>query len=360
MTGSSARGTVHLVGSAPFATAEEMFRAAEAHLGRHLKRLPDGEVGERDSWIKWQHARIGRSPQFRLVEVDPVYVPVPPYEAVEGVASADDIDLPDLGYAAAAIDSFATFRRLTDDGVVAPDRRFQVGLPTPLSVTSVYIVPGSRALFEPAYARALGRELEAILAAIPAEKLAIQWEAAVEFALLEGVMPGHLGDDMLDGITGRLAGLVDLVPAGVEAGIHLCYGDSGHKHFCEPGDAGHLVAVANGVSAKAGRAIDWIHMPVPKERDDDGYFAPLAGLRLKSGLRTLSRARAHDRRDRRHTPPHRRRRKGRARFRHRHRMRPRPPPTGDDSGTVATTCRGCGGVADLDARYAVVSSIVRN
>ena len=46
MTGTSARSTVHLVGSAPFATAEEMFRAAEAHLGRHLKRLPDGEVGE--------------------------------------------------------------------------------------------------------------------------------------------------------------------------------------------------------------------------------------------------------------------------------------------------------------------------
>ena len=217
MTGSSACSTVHLVGSAPFATAEEMFRAAEAHLGPHLKRLPDGEVGERDSWIKWQHARIGQSPQFRLVEVDPVYVPVPPYEAIEGVASADDIDLPDLGYADAAIDSFATFRRLTEEGVIAPDRRFQVGLPTPLSVTSVYIVPGSRALFEPAYARALGRELEAILAAIPAEKLAIQWEAAVEFALLEGIMPGHLGDDMLDGITGRLAGLVDLVPAGVEA-----------------------------------------------------------------------------------------------------------------------------------------------
>ena len=286
MSGSSARSarsTVHLVGSAPFATAEEMFRAAEAHLGRHLKRLPDGEVGERDSWIKWQHARIGQSSQFRLVEVDPVYVPVPPYEAVEGVASADGIDLPDLGYADAAIDSFATFHRLTEEGVIAPDIRFQVGLPTPLSVTSVYIVPGSRALFEPAYARALGREIETILAAIPAEKLAIQWEAAVEFALLEGIMPGHLGGGMLDGITGRLAGMVDLVPAGVEAGIHLCYGDSGHKHFCEPGDAGYLAAVANGVSAKAGRAIDWIHMPVPKARDDDDYFAPLARLRLKPG-----------------------------------------------------------------------------
>ena len=88
---------------------------------------------------------------------------------------------------------------------------------------------------------------------------------------------------MLGGIADRLAGLVDLVPADVEAGIHLCYGDSGHRHFCEPADARHLADVANGVSARARRPIDWIHMPVPKERDDDAYFAPLADLRLKPG-----------------------------------------------------------------------------
>ena len=286
MSDTSTGRAIHLVGSAPYASAEEMFRAVAAHLGAqlgaHLKRLPDGEVGERDSWIKWQHARIGQSPQFRLIEVDPVYVPVPPYALVEGVASADDIELPELGYADAAIESFAVFQRLAD-GVIPPGVRFQVGLPSPLSVASIYIVPPSRALFEQAYGRAMARELDRIVAAIPADRLAIQWEAAVEFALLEGIMPGHLGDDMLDGITGRLAGLVDMVPAGAEAGIHLCYGDSGHKHFCEPADTGHLVDVANGVSARARRAIDWVHMPVPKERDDDAYFAPLAGLALKPG-----------------------------------------------------------------------------
>ncbi len=283
MSGSNAGRPVHLVGSAPYATAEEMFRAAAAHLGAHLRRLPDGEVGERDSWIKWQHARIGQSPQFRPVEVDPVYVPVAPYALVDGVASADDIELPDLGYTDAAIDSFKTFDRLTADGAIAPGVRFQVGLPTPLSVASIYVVPPSRTLFEQAYGRAMGKELERILAVIPADRLAIQWEAAVEFALLEGIMPGHPGADSVDGMTGRLAGLVDLVPAGVECGLHLCYGDSGHKHFCEPADTGHLVAVANGVSARARRAIDWVHMPVPKERDDDAYFAPLAGLALKPG-----------------------------------------------------------------------------
>ena len=96
-------------------------------------------------------------------------------------------------------------------------------------------MPPSRALFEQAYGRAMALELDRILAAVPGGgRWRFQWEAAVEFALLEGVMPGHLGDDMLDGINDRLAGLVDLVPAGAECGVHLCYGDSGHKHFCEP------------------------------------------------------------------------------------------------------------------------------
>ena len=87
MRGPDEMRKIHLVGSAPFGTAEEMFRTAAAHLGARLKRLPDGEVGERDSWIKWQHARIGKSPQFRLADVVPVYVPAPPYELVEGVNS---------------------------------------------------------------------------------------------------------------------------------------------------------------------------------------------------------------------------------------------------------------------------------
>ena len=72
----------------------------------------------------------------------------------------------------------------------------------------------------------------------------------------------------------------EALPEAAEVGIHLCYGDSDHQHFCEPGDAGYLVQVANGAVDKAGRPIAWIHMPVPNARDDDEYFEPLADLEL--------------------------------------------------------------------------------
>ena len=42
-----------------------------------------------------------------------------------------------------------------------------------------------------------------------------------------------------------------------------------------------LVEVANALAASLGRSLDWIHMPVPRDRADDAYFAPLASLRLQ-------------------------------------------------------------------------------
>ncbi|MDH3441759.1 MAG: hypothetical protein OEM63_13455 [Gammaproteobacteria bacterium] len=283
---SSKRPTgAHLVGSIAANTAEEAFVLAMENMGDRLERLPDGEVGERDTWIRWQHARIGASEQLEIAKVDNVYVPVRPYRFVDGTESADEITFPNLGYADAAIESYAVFSRLVDGGTIPGKLRFQAGLPTPLSVALFYVEPNSRTLFEKAYERALFAEIARMLEHIPAEKLAIQWETVSEFALLEGLMQSHIDGDLMDEITSRVAGLVNGMPGGVEVGIHLCYGDSGHKHFCEPTDAGFLARVSAGVLDKATRPIGWIHMPVPKERDDTDYFAPLAALDLPETTR---------------------------------------------------------------------------
>ena len=64
-----------------------------------------------------------------------------------------------------------------------------------------------------------------------------------------------------------------------------CYGDapseeSEGRHWKEPADTSKLVAVANAVTERAARPLDWFSMPVPLSRDDDAYFEPLADLRL--------------------------------------------------------------------------------
>ncbi|KAK8859267.1 hypothetical protein PGQ11_010001 [Apiospora arundinis] len=64
--------------------------------------------------------------------------------------------------------------------------------------------------------------------------------------------------------------------------FHLCYGDLRHKHFIEPQDTSLLVGLANALLEREtlGLRTEWIHLPVPIERTDPGYFAPLAHLKL--------------------------------------------------------------------------------
>jgi hypothetical protein len=44
---------MHLVGSVPMADAAQVFATVSAELGSRLKRIPDGETGERSDWITW-------------------------------------------------------------------------------------------------------------------------------------------------------------------------------------------------------------------------------------------------------------------------------------------------------------------
>jgi hypothetical protein len=80
-----------------------------------------------------------------------------------------------------------------------------------------------------------------------------------------------------------VADLGNRVPAGVDLVYHLCYGDSNHRHVVEPTDMSDMVEFANRVSRRIARPIELIHMPVPRNRSDDGYFAPLRRLELQPG-----------------------------------------------------------------------------
>jgi hypothetical protein len=56
-----------------------------------------------------------------------------------------------------------------------------------------------------------------------------------------------------------------------------------HQHFKQPAHATNLVEVANSVIDVVARPINWIHLPVPRYRNDAAYFAPLRGLKRPPG-----------------------------------------------------------------------------
>src|SRR4051794_12631352 len=105
--------------------------------------------------------------------------------ALDGSVPAEELAFPDLGYAAAALGSYPVFRRLRDEGVIPAGTRFQVSLPTPAAVVGAFVAPEDRAAVEPVYERTLFAELDRILDGIPHQDLAVQWDTAVEFALIE-------------------------------------------------------------------------------------------------------------------------------------------------------------------------------
>ncbi|MGY1982859.1 hypothetical protein [Nocardia gipuzkoensis] len=271
---------VHLCGSVPLADARTVFSEAAQRIGTHLKRIPDGETGVRDNWVVWQLPKMQAHPDLETVPPpSPEYGPSERVQPKPGVDAAS-IDFGPLGYAEAALDSWQVFRELREEGTIPAGTRFQVSLPTPIAVIGAFVA-GPQGELERRYEARLLDELGVIVAAIPPDDLAVQWDAAVEFAIFEGIFPSWFGSDyptQLEEVGQRLVRLGAAVPEPVELGYHLCYGDFGHRHFAEPSDTGRLAAVAGRVLAGLDRPVNWIHLPVPRSRTDAEYFEPLADL----------------------------------------------------------------------------------
>jgi hypothetical protein len=112
---------------------------------------------------------------------------------------------------------------------------------------------------------------------LPPDRVAVQWDVAVEIGLLEGAFgPGMKVP--IEGIAPGLVSCVDRVPAEVPVGLHLCYGDYGHEHFKQPESLRMQVELLNAVVAAAGRPVGWVSFTVPQARRDAAYFAPLRDL----------------------------------------------------------------------------------
>jgi hypothetical protein len=254
-----------------------VFHEVWKRIGPFLKRMPDGETGDRSAWTAWQGKVIEKTDGVIRSGVRDVHgIDYPTYALKPGVR-AEDIAFPNLGYADAAIASYKAFAPFKDK------IRFQVSLPTPLAVIQAFFW-GSAALPEicAAYERKLLGELDRILQAIPHENLSLQWDIAVEFHRIWEKPDSELAKQFpSDTLIETIARLSDRIPEPVELGWHFCYGDAGHKHFVEPRDTALMVRVGNALTAATRRTANWLHIPVPRDRDDETYFAPLADFKLK-------------------------------------------------------------------------------
>jgi hypothetical protein len=123
-------------------------------------------------------------------------------------------------------------------------------------------------------------EVAAIALALPHDRIALQWDVCQEVIAWEGYYePGPV--DFRKETIAVLMAIGDGVPTAIELGFHLCYGSPADEHVIQPKDAGIMVEIVNAVSAGVRRPLQFFHLPVPKPRTDDAFYAPLDGLKLR-------------------------------------------------------------------------------
>jgi hypothetical protein len=283
---------VHLVGSVPGADAADVFERVGAALGQRLRRIPDGETGERQDWIVWLEKVFADSPALeKSDEVFRLHATATPrirYRLKPGRTAAD-VAFDNLFYADIAERSYRDFARLKRAGRIPAHCRFQIDLVPAHSVIWLFLTDSLHAPLDPIYNAALKREIDKIAARLPHDEIAIQFDvASAVFARLERSDVSSYGRDKTETLATFGNILIDLgnhVPRDIELLFHFCYGDSNHRHVVQPTDMADMVAMANRLSRGMARSIELIHMPVPRNRADDGYFAPLKGLELSPGTK---------------------------------------------------------------------------
>src|SRR5262249_6649681 len=172
---------VHLVGSVPLGNAHDVFVALSTALGPRLRRIPDGETGERSDWIAHlepifaEHPALEKSDEvFRLHASAPGRTR---YRLRPGV-KAKDVTFGNRFYADTALRSYEVFARLRERGVIPPHCRFQVDLVPAHSVIWLFLQDDLHRELDPIYNDGVRREIDKLARAIPHDQLAIQFDVA--------------------------------------------------------------------------------------------------------------------------------------------------------------------------------------
>lgn len=276
-----------LVGSVPLASVEKVFRTCGTLIGDRVPCLPDGEVGDRAYWILYLAYRTYHGHP----DINTVQKPATGWLPTTGLGDVWSFKLKPgvtklkfetLGYADAAITSFAAFCKARDDGYIPPGVRFQVALPFPQDATFLFFRdPDDHARVMAAYEEALGRELKKIFKKISPQELCIQWDVCTDLLEFTGrYYSWSRPESAWERYLAPLQRLPRKVPAEAMLGFHFCYGTWPQKPALMPEDLTLSVRFANTAVAEAGRKVDFVHLTVPKIRTDDVYFRPLRDLKI--------------------------------------------------------------------------------
>ena len=259
-------------GSVPLEHEVDVFNALAEIGGERLRRVPDGEFGDRRMWVIGQYAVLAASPALE-------FGPFP----ADGLTRRTCYQIPrrlraGSGERHRLQQYWLRPARVKFIWAVSRDEKGQAKSRRTGGFRSICRPRAThhaddrgirpKAAAEKACRKALLAELEEIQRRIPHSELAITWD--VVHAVLTSRFPSNkyitqFFTDPKDDFLHTLVELGDAVAGDVELGYHLCYGSQDHKHALEPRDLTACVTISNAVAAQLGRRLDYVHMPVPRE-----------------------------------------------------------------------------------------------
>ncbi|GAC02840.1 hypothetical protein GONAM_61_00780 [Gordonia namibiensis NBRC 108229] len=275
----------YLTGSINVPDVDAAYSLVGTHLQPAVLRVPDGEPGDRANWVLTQRALFLENPTLDVVDDRARVKP--------GVA----VEFGEVDYHSTAAASYEKFVKAREKGILVPESRFLVSIPTPFNAVNSFVEFDSQVEVALAYERALRASVEKLFTLIPAIDLAVQWDLPTELATVEGWFPNpYAGHEAIFAATARLA---SWIPDDAELTFHLCYGDSkfgaspfmgdppdaeaaarGGRHIL-PRDASAIVTVANGLSRHVNRPIDAIHAATVAAWNRRAHWQPLQNLAVE-------------------------------------------------------------------------------
>jgi hypothetical protein len=286
MTGTEKRDPreVLLVGSVPLRPVSSVFETVSKHLGDLTSRIPDGEMMQWLSAIWRSHAQNPALTQVGLAKPNGRANSAGPIYRLNPGVDPQTLQLGPYGYAANAAESYREFKRLRDEGKIRPGTRLQVTIPGP--GTSAFVIQLDAEYLLPAARKAIWREIQGVLDAIPPKDLTIHIDVAMEAEKEEYLRRPADFDTPIqtvfywthDQMAESVAWVANQIPSDVELGFHIC---SIWHHWPDSGqDNEVLVDTANELSRRIHRPIAYVHVPVIPEHDRAEHYSPFGRLQL--------------------------------------------------------------------------------
>ena len=152
-----------------------------------LKRISDGETGERHYFVHFQRFAFERASLSHVLmnTLDPSGFRTD-HSQEEIKTKMDRFLKLETGIDTAVVESYTILRQDKATGKIPVNVKFQVGIPTPASFVGPNIQPAFQAQVETHYEAALLKAIQNIQANIPHDDLAIQFDVAMEFGLVHG------------------------------------------------------------------------------------------------------------------------------------------------------------------------------